>query len=415
MVGLSGLLIPQDRVAVSASTFSKFFLPAFVSYWTMGVLVQRKRTAVMRFALLPVVLLCAYRACVTLDFSFGIPDHRTQNQSLAFAMFTVSMRSTAWAFAKKPYKRNTSPDKTSNCDTSPTSTSNHSTDVDDTPLSTAIWNAWDLSVNLRGIGWDWSEGVQIPKSSHGTQSTPEFLLRTLAKLLFYAVALDALSAFTRDLSPETFGSLKGGTIFDASLPSLSRYTRSSIITFFSGWTAYFAIELVYQMHALEFVLLFGQGPSQWPPLFDAPWFSTSLTSLWGHKWHQLFREGFKSIGIRPLSYLLGRTGGVMGAFLASGALHYAGLQAMGRGGHPVVVFGFFIMQGVGIILEGTWKRYTGVRVNGWLGLLWTWFWIIFWANFMVDAWARVGLVASKFFPDNYRPVVLLAKFLKSHL
>jgi len=83
MVGLSGPLIPQDRVAVSALTFSKYFLPAFVSYWTMGVLVQRERTAVMRFALLPVVLLCTYRASVTLDFSFGIPNYRTLNQGLA--------------------------------------------------------------------------------------------------------------------------------------------------------------------------------------------------------------------------------------------------------------------------------------------------------------------------------------------
>jgi len=83
MVGLSGLLIPQERVAVSASTFSKFVLPAFVLYLAMGVLVQRKHTAVMRFALLPIVLLSAYRAAVALDFSFGIPQYRAFNQSLA--------------------------------------------------------------------------------------------------------------------------------------------------------------------------------------------------------------------------------------------------------------------------------------------------------------------------------------------
>jgi hypothetical protein len=85
MLGLSGLLIPHDseRVAVSALTFSTFFLPAFVSYFAMGVLVQRKHTAVMRFALLPVSLLCAYRAGSTLDFSFGIPNYRYFNQGLA--------------------------------------------------------------------------------------------------------------------------------------------------------------------------------------------------------------------------------------------------------------------------------------------------------------------------------------------
>ncbi|KAG1717939.1 membrane bound O-acyl transferase family-domain-containing protein [Suillus occidentalis] len=396
-------VVPQERVALSASTFATFFLPAFVSYFAMGVLVQRKRTAMIRFALLPVTFLAAYRAGSSLDFSFGIPNYCYLNQGLALAMFTLAMRSTAWAFAKKPYQRIAlQPNKTFNGDPMSGSTNNQ-LNVDDTPLFTAIWNAWDLSVNLRGIGWDWAEGLRIPKSSCGTKSTTGFVLSTLVKLLFYAVAFDATSGAARDFSPETFGSVEGGTIFDASLPPLSRYAP------------YFIIELVYQIHAIEFVLLFGQTPSQWPPLFDAPWLSTSLTSFWGHKWHQLFRECFISVGARPLSYLLGRTGGVMGAFLISGALHYFGLEAMGRGGHPVVVFGFFIMQAIGLILEGMWKRCTGLRVHGFLGLLWTWLWVVFWANFMVDAWARVGLVGSKFFPDDHRPTVLLVHCLKHYL
>jgi len=315
-------------------------------------------------------------------------------------MFTVSMRVTAWTFAKKSYKR-ISPQY-----------DNQSSDVDDTPLSTALWNTWDLSVNLRGIGWDWPQGLQV---RYETQSTFQFLLSTLAKLLFYALAFDATSGAVRDFSPETFGSIEGGTIFDASLPPLSRYTRSTVITFLSGWTAYFVINFVYQIHAIEFVLLFRQGPSQWPPLFDAPWFSTSLISLWGYRWHQLFRECFIAVGVQPFSYLFGRTGGVMGAFLASGALHYLGLKSMERGGYPIAVFGFFIMHGIGVLLEGIWKRCTGMRVGGFFGLVWTWFWVLLWANFMVDAWARAGLAGSKFFPDDYRPTVLLAKFLRDYL
>ncbi|KAG2158003.1 membrane bound O-acyl transferase family-domain-containing protein [Suillus bovinus] len=413
MVSLTKLVVPQERVSLSVSTFSTFFLPAFASYFAMGVLVQRKRTAIIRVALLPVTLLCAYRAGSSLDLSLGIPNYRFLNQGLVLAIFTLSMRSAAWAFAKKPYKRIALQlKKEFNDDTMSSSPSNQLTSVDDTPLFTAIWNAWDLSVNLRGIGWDWAEGLRIPKSSLGTKSKLEFLLITFVKLLFYALAFDATSGAARDFSPETFGSTKGGTIFDASLPPFSRYTRSTIITILSGWTAYFVIELVYQIHTIEFVLLFRQTPSQWPPLFDTPWLSTSLTSFWGHKWHQLFREGFISVGARPLSYLLGRTGGVMGAFLVSGALHYLGLKAMEQGGYPVVVFGFFIMQAIGLILEGMWKRHTGLRVDAFSGLLWTWLWIIFWANFMVDAWARVGLVGSKFFPDDYRPTVLLVYFLK---
>ncbi|KAG2111007.1 membrane bound O-acyl transferase family-domain-containing protein [Suillus discolor] len=415
MASISRLLVPQERVSLSVSTLSTCFLPAFVSYLAMGVLVQRKRTATIRFALLPVILLCAYRAGSSLDFSFGTPNYRFLNQGLVLATFTLSMRSTAWAFAKKPYKRMTlQPNKNFHGDTMSGNTSNQFTNIENTPLYIAIWNVWDLSVNLRGIGWDWAEGLRIPESSLGTKSTLEFLLITLAKLLFYALAFDATSGATRDFSPETFGSIEGGTIFDPSLPPLSRYTRSTIITILSGWTAYFVIESVYQIHAIEFVLLFRQAPSQWPPLFDAPWLSTSLTNFWGHKWHQLFRECFISVGARPLSYLLGRTGGVVGAFLVSGALHYLGLKAMERGGHPVAVFGFFIMQAIGLILEGIWKKRTGLRVDGFLGLLWTWLWVVFWANFMVDAWGRVGLVGSKFFPDDYRPTVLLVHLLERY-
>jgi hypothetical protein len=48
----------------------------------MGVLVQRKRTAMIRVALLPVTLLCAYRAGSSLDLSFGIPNYRFLNQGL---------------------------------------------------------------------------------------------------------------------------------------------------------------------------------------------------------------------------------------------------------------------------------------------------------------------------------------------
>lgn len=416
MVSLGRLLLSQERVALSASTFSTFFLPAFVSYFAMGVLVQQKHTAMIRIALLPVTLLCAYRAGSSLDLSFGIPNNRFLNHGLSLALFTLSMRSTTWAFAKKPYKRIVmQQNKTFNDDTTSSSTSNQLTSVDDTPLSTAIWNACDLSVNCRGIGWDWAGSLRIPKSSYGTMSKLQFLLITLAKLLFYALAYDATCGAVRDFSPETFGSIEGGTIFDASLPPFSRYTRSTIVTILSGWAAYFVIEMVYQIHAIGFVLLFRQTPSQWPPLFDAPWFSTSLTSFWGHRWHQLFREYFISVGARPLSYLLGRTGGVMGAFLVSGALHYFGLKSMERGGYPVVVSGFFIMQAVGIILEGMWKRCTSSRVDGFWGLLWTWLWIVFWGNFIADAWARVGLVGSKTFPDDYRPTVLLVLLLKHYL
>ncbi|KAG2151598.1 membrane bound O-acyl transferase family-domain-containing protein [Suillus bovinus] len=416
MVSFSTRLpVTQERDSSFVSTFSTLVLPTFLSYFAMGVLVQRKRTAMIRFALLPVTLLCAYRVGSSLDLSFGIPNYRTFNQCLVVGMFVFAMRSTTWAFAKKPYKRIAlQPKKIFNGDTMSGGTNNQSTndDDDDGTLFTAIWNAWDLLFNLRGIGWDWSEGLRIPKSSLGTKSTLEFLLITLAKLVFYVLATDVTSGAARYFSPGTAGSTEGGTIFDASLTPLSRYTRSSIVTILVGSTIYLTAELIYHINTIQSILLFRQTPSQWPPLFDNPLISTSLTSLWGRRWHQLIRQCFISLGARPLSYLLGRTGGVMGAFVISGVMHYVGLKAMKRGIHPVATFGFFSMQGVGVILEGMWKRRTGLRVDGFSGLLWTWVWAVFWANFMVDECARAGLVGFVLFPDDYRPIVLLVHFLK---
>ena len=52
----------------------------------MGVLVQRKHSRAMRFALLPIALLCAYRAGSTLDFSFGVLNYRYLNQGLVVSV-----------------------------------------------------------------------------------------------------------------------------------------------------------------------------------------------------------------------------------------------------------------------------------------------------------------------------------------
>ncbi|KAG2151595.1 uncharacterized protein EDB93DRAFT_1083287 [Suillus bovinus] len=415
MVSFSTRLpVTQERVSSFVSTFSTLVLPTYLSYFVMGVLVQRKRTAIIRFALLPITLLCAYRAGSSPDLSFGIPNYRFLDQGLVCAMFVFAMRSTTWAFAKKPYKRIAlQPKKRFDGDSMSGGTSNQSTnDDDDGTLFTAIWNAWDLLFNLRGIGWNWSEGSSIPKSNLGTKSTLEFLLITFAKLVFYVLATDVTSGAARYLSPGTSGSTEGGTIFDASLTPLSRYTRSTIITVLFGSTIYLTVESFYHIYTIQSILLFRQTPSQWPPLFDNPLISTSLTSLWGRRWHQLLRQCFISLGARPFSYLLGRTGGVMGAFVISGALHYFGFKATTRGNHPIATFVFFNMQGVGIILEGMWKRRTGLRVDGFPGLLWTWVWMVFWAHFMVDECARDGLMGLMFFPDDYRPTVLLVHFLK---
>ncbi|KIJ66734.1 hypothetical protein HYDPIDRAFT_174116 [Hydnomerulius pinastri MD-312] len=375
----------------------------------MAVLVQLPGTRLYRGALLPMVLWMALRVGITMDFSWGYPGLAYLNQGQALGMFTLAMRSTAWTFVQEPYAR-----QLSSSSAQPVTNGDHG---NSTPkpkavtIPSAMWNAWDLMMNMRGIGWNWPQRLHIPKPYFQVQSRLVFFALSLARLALFALAFDAVSGYVRSFSPDAIGSPNGGTIFDPSLPPLARYMRSSTITVLSGTSAYLIIEAVYQLHAVEFIMLFQQYPSQWPPLFDSPWLSTSLSGFWGQRWHQLFREYFVAVGGRPLEGRFGRAGIVLGAFVVSGALHDLGMRGMGRGADTLPVVGFFVMHGLGVMMEYTWKKATGKRVGGVLGWLWTFSWFVIWGNFIVDVWARRGLIGSEFVPEPYRPTTLLLNLL----
>lgn len=323
-------------------------------------------------------------------------------------MFTVAMRSATWVFAKEPYTR------LPICKSGNGLTNEHNGHVTikhHVPLTSALWNAWDLMVNLRGIGWNWSHRTHIPRPFFHVESRLTFTLLSLCQCILLMIAFDALCVCARSLGPDTFGTPEGGTIFDPSLPPTERYMKSLTVTFLSGITAYVIINATYQFHAVLYMILFQQYPSQWPPLFDSPWLSTSLTSFWGRRWHQLFREYFVAVGSRSMRRYLGRVGTVMGAFAVSGVLHDVGMQGMGRGADTLTVVGFFLMHGVAVLLEHAWKQATGRRVGGVFGWLWACLWLILWGQAVVDVWARRGLIGSQFFPEAYRPATLILNWI----
>ncbi|KAG6918962.1 hypothetical protein DXG01_010201 [Tephrocybe rancida] len=263
-------------------------------------------------------------------------------------------------------------------------------------------DAFELCCNLRGTGWNWSQHLQIPQETRPTRSPTAFVAATLYSLFLHLLQFDALQYSIQWLGPTTLGSAEGASIFDANLPPLLRYTRSTVITFLSGMTVYTAIQAGYHIPTIFGVLVFKQDPSLWPPAFKTPWLSTSLTEFWAKRWHQLFRDIFIAIGGKPLSLLLGRAGGVLGVFTISGILHDIGLWGMGRGADFLNVGGFFIINGLGLCLEQLWRSFTGRRVGGWSGRVWTLVWVIGWGHILVDAWATKGLMGSAFFPQNWR-------------
>ena len=297
-------------------------------------------------------------------------------------MTVLAIRAIIWTFQRNPFQRIHRP-----------------TDV---PLTypQILLDAADLTFNLRGIGWSWSP---LPRPPIDSRSSLTFFFHTLVSSIFHLVFADVTQRFVQNFGPDTIGSAVGGTIFDPSLPPLHRYSRSSLITLISGFSIYAGIQAPYLLVSLFFLIFLRNSPSQWPPIFNHPWFSTSLSQFWSRGWHQLFKDVFVSFGGKPLALLMGRVGNVFGSFFVSGILHYFGLWGMGRGGEFIKVTGFFIAMAIGVLLEYSWKKFTGSRVDGFFGGVWTLVWLVGWGNLLVDAWSTKGLVGSKFYPDGYRP------------
>ena len=108
----------------------------------------------------------------------------------------------------------------------------------------------------------------------------------------------------------------------------------------------------------------------------------------------------------------------MGAFALSAVLHHIVLWSVGNGTEFVTAGGFFLLMGVGVIMEGAFTKATGSKVRGWLGWSWMMIWTTLWGTFMIDGWARHGLVATDYFPNGPRPgkpiVDALLGMLRSH-
>jgi len=316
-------------------------------------------------------------------------------------MFAVSMRVATWACTGERYVRSLNTEN-QNGNISKSNTEASSSRSND--VRSALWNAFDLCYNLRGVGWNWSRGLHIPRPLSKTESRLIFAMLSFDRFLLYAIALGALDLSVKAAAPE--GS-DGWSIFDPSLPPLRRYLRSSIITVQSGLAGWMIMEMIYQFHAFAFTILFQQYPSQWPPLFDQPWRATSLAKFWARCWHQIFREWFVAFGSRPLEPFLGPYAPI-GAFLLSGIFHEVGLRGMDRGGDIPRVVGYFVMNGVGVALERLFKRLTGRRVGGVIGCLWVWIWQIILGHLLIDVWAQKGLIArSEFFFVSYNPAMFI--------
>ncbi|KAG2367224.1 hypothetical protein BDR07DRAFT_1394044, partial [Suillus spraguei] len=310
-----------------------------------------------------------FRAATSLDICTGQPELGIWNFQLHVTIHVLYCRTTLeWTVQTKPFIR--VPARQSSTDA---------------PKRNSMLDALDLTYNFRGCGWDWSQGLYVPPETHPTSSRLAFAISALISGLKHSFIFGVAHCAIQSFSPDTFGSVNGGTIFDYSLPPHLRYLRSTIITTLCTLFVYSVFQANYELTAPLGVLLFKQHPDQWPPSFDSPWRATSVREFWSRRWHQRFRRLFIFLGKYPLSLLFGR----------AGALAVDPSSEMWRSLLP------FGMMGVGMVIE---RAVAGNKTGGWIGWIWTMCWLVLWGNMIVDGWARTGVLGGSTILDSVTPV-----------
>jgi membrane bound O-acyltransferase family protein len=301
------------------------------------------------------------------------------------------LRSLAWTVAKKPLRRYDPPVQ-----------DQHGAIIEH-PLSiqNVLLDALDLMSNFRGIGWSWSN-KPFPKSTPSSTS----IINILGTLFLKFLAFDASQSLMHHVRPST-NFPEGDSIFDPTLSLVPRYAWAGFCTVCGAVMVYSMIDMFYHIITLIGLILLREPAWRWPQLTHRPWMSTSIADFWTLRWHQIFRHVFITLGSRPFGALLGRPGAVLGAFTVSAVMHDIGMWGLGHGTEFSASGGFFILMGVGAVLEYGFKQVTGLRVRGIWGWVWTMVWSISWGTLLIDAWARRGMMASDFFPYAPHPGRLL--------
>ncbi|KAI0095139.1 hypothetical protein BDY19DRAFT_879813 [Irpex rosettiformis] len=378
---------PHDRIPITPALQLTEVLPVYLCYYLMAVLTVQSNTLQYKLALLPVGLVLAFRAATKYDMAAGNPDQKFQNFGHCLGMTTVTMRIVIWTFLTKPLQRTK-------------------------PSGSVYRDALNLMCNSRGVGWNWGmKPSHFPIETRPTYSKRAFLYATVLRLIKIIFLYDAFNYTVRACAPSGVGTPSGGSIFDPTLPPFQRYALSSFIAVTYCAVFYYAIEMAYYFATVVGLLIPGldQQPSDWPTLSQSPWLSTSLADYWGRRWHQGNRDMFTSLSY-PFKILFGRAGLVLGAFFWSAVLHDLGIWGLGAGTNFSQTGGFFLLMGVGVLVETHWAKITGKEVGGIFGWVWTMAWMVLGGNILVDGWMKTGLGGGEVLPPAAQPVTLLMRY-----
>ncbi|KAF8447202.1 hypothetical protein L210DRAFT_3440470 [Boletus edulis BED1] len=378
----NALGVPSTKIPIDGTTFVSYVLPPLVCTFVAALLAVTPHTRAGRIALWPLTALLALRAALSVDMSLGRMEQKILDIDFVVLMFSASSRTLDWALAEGPLVRRLRP-------------------ANNTPST--IMDALDLVSNFRGHGWEWSRGLYIPRETRPSDRKT-FVFVTVLSAVLHALICGALHKAILMLVSVGMGTIpERPTIFDESLPFLTRYLRASTITIINAFAVYAMLQLNYDLTTVPAILVLGQDPAQWPPMFDAPWFATSLSDFWGRRWHQLLRRTFLFLGGYPLSSIFGRTGIIIGAFLVSVVIHDIVLITVDSRMEMWWMFVGFGMMAPGILIERAFHQLTGRRVGGVLGWIWTMAWLTLWGSVIIEGFARAGLLGGTGFVDSMLP------------
>ncbi|KAF8135099.1 hypothetical protein EV363DRAFT_1257078 [Boletus edulis] len=373
----NALGVPSTRIPIDSTTFISHVLPPVVFYFASAVLAVTPQTHAVRVALWPVIALLALRTVLSVDMSCGKPEYSVLDALFTLHMLCAATRSLGWTLAKGPFVRHLRPRNSS---------------------PSTILDALDLVSSYRGHEWELSSRLYIPRETRPANRMA-FALYAFASAVAHAFIHGVLDRAAMTMLRVGVGEIRGSTLFDETLPLWLRYLRACIISILTAIGTYSYVQVVYDLCTVLGIIFLEQDPAQWPPAFDSPWRATSLSDFWGRRWHQFFRQVFLLLGGYPLSLVLGFSGIVIGAFLASVLLHHIFLLTLNGHGEFWRMFVGFGMMAPGILVERAFHQLTGRRVGGVVGWVWTMVWLLVWGIVIFEGFARVPIDRSTLIDD----------------
>lgn len=118
-----------------------------------------------------------------------------------------------------------------------------------------------------------------------------------------------------------------------------------------GWIGLLGLILILHFGSFELIALGWQRLGvHAEPIMNGPAFSRSLSEFWGRRWNLGFRQLSYDFIFAPLHRGMGVAGASLLVFLFSGLIHESVISLPARGGYGLPT-GYFLLQGVGVILE----------------------------------------------------------------